>query len=331
MHRAISKIPGAPIDTSCKCAVRHFDMVMKPKLENETTKALTHGANILTMRDNSFIPPLQELLMKTDIFFFTGTGNSLWAARTLASELGNTEIIPMISLAGHPVKSRADAVGMIFPVHIWGLPQRVIHFINALAIEPSKYTFALAVNAGQVAATLLQTNKLLKSRGLFLSSGFDIVMPSNYIPWGGPGPEDKITGRMNDAREKIRNISAIIAKRERPPLEKGPLWQNILFTWCYKISFPHIPTLDKNFWVDDKCDGCKICKKICPCRNIEMKGGRPLWLNHCEQCLACIQWCPKEAIQYGKNTPRYTRYHHREVTLKDIISIAQKSSRNGNG
>jgi NAD-dependent dihydropyrimidine dehydrogenase PreA subunit len=265
--------------------------------------------------------------MKRDLYFYTGTGNSLWTARTLASELGNTEIIPMTGVAGKAVQSRADAIGMIFPVHIWGLPQRVIRFVNALAVDPSKYYFALAVNAGQVAATLLQMNRLMKSRGLSLSAGFDIVMPSNYIPWGGPGSEDKITARTNDAREKIKKIAPIIAKREQGPIEKGTLWQNILFTWCYKFSVSHIATLDKNFWVDDKCDACKICKKICPCRNIEMKGGRPQWSHHCEQCLACIQWCPKEAIQYGKKTPRYARYHHREVTLKDIVSIAQKASR----
>lgn len=328
----------------------HSDIFENPKSRNEMTKALTHRAKLLTMaiipaspgfaarlgektpaigRKRRFIIPLQELSMKTDLYFYTSTGNSLWTARTLASELGNTEIIPMVSIAGLPVQSGADAVGVIFPVHIWGLPQRVIDFVNALAIEPSKYTFALAVNAGQVAATLLQLNRLMTSRGLCLSAGFDIVMPSNYIPWGGPGPEDKITARMNDAREKIKRIAPIIAKREQGPVEKGPLWQNILFTWCYKFSLSHIETLDKNFWVDDKCNACKICKKICPCGNIEMKADKPLWLHHCEQCLACIQWCPKEAIQYGKNTPRYERYHHRDVQLADIVSIAQKASKKG--
>jgi MinD superfamily P-loop ATPase containing an inserted ferredoxin domain len=276
-----------------------------------------------------FHNPLGELIMKTALFFTTGTGNSLWAARTVADELGNAELIPMLWAAGNPVQSQADAVGIIFPVHIWGLPQQVITFVNALAIDTSKYYFALAVNAGQVAATLLQLKKIMKSRGLFLSSGFDIVMPSNYIPWGGPGPEDKRMRRISDAKEKIHKISSIVAKKERCPVEKGPLWQNFLFSWFYKFSFPYIPKMDKDFWVDDKCNSCTICKKICPCGNIDLKAGKPVWLHHCEQCLACIQWCPKEAIQYGKKTPRYERYHHPEVTLEDIISISQRASRSG--
>jgi ferredoxin len=270
----------------------------------------------------NFLILLRELIMKIDLFFYTGTGNSLWTARTVANELGNAELISMLWATGNPVQSQADAIGIIFPVHIWGLPKQVITFVNSLDIDTSRYYFALAVNAGQVAATLIQLKKLMKSKGLFLSSGFDIVMPSNYIPWSGPGPEAKWMRRISDAKEKINKISSVIAKKERQPVEKGPLWQNLLFSWCYKLSFPYIPAMDKYFWVDDKCNACGICKKICLCGNIDLKAGKPTWLHHCEQCLACIQWCPKEAIQYGKRTSRYERYHHPEVTLEDIISIS---------
>ncbi len=68
--------------------------------------------------------------MKTDIFFMTGTGNSLWTARTLAGKLGNAELDPMLWATVNPVQSRADAIGIIFPVHVWGLPQPVITFVN---------------------------------------------------------------------------------------------------------------------------------------------------------------------------------------------------------
>ncbi len=80
-----------------------------------------------------------------------------------------------------------------------------------------------------------------------------------------------------------------------------------------------IPKMDREFWVDEKCNGCAICEKACPVSNIVMAAEKPTWLHQCEQCLACIQWCPKEAIQYGKKTPNYERYHHPEITLKDIV------------
>jgi len=266
--------------------------------------------------------------MKTDLFFYTGTGNSLWTARSLAKELGDAEVIPITRCSGAPVASRAEAIGIIFPVHIWGLPRRVIAFADALAKDPARYHFAVAVNAGQVAATLLQLNKLMQARGLSLSSGFELAMPSNYIPWGGPGPEAGQIRRIEAAREKIGRIAAAVAAREKRLVEMGPLWQNIIFTGFNRLSFSRVPTMDKGFWVDEKCNACGVCKTICPCGNINLQADRPVWRHHCEQCLACIQWCPQEAIQFGKKTPRYKRYHHPEVTLQEMIAAATMPAKN---
>ncbi|MCL5808480.1 MAG: EFR1 family ferrodoxin, partial [Deltaproteobacteria bacterium] len=116
--------------------------------------------------------------MKTDLFYYTGTGNSLWTARALAQELGDADVIPLSRIPEGTVERRADRVGIVFPVHIWGVPHRVIAFLNALAKDPSRYYFAVAVNAGQVAATLLQLKKLMRAKGLSLSSGCESVRPS---------------------------------------------------------------------------------------------------------------------------------------------------------
>jgi ferredoxin len=262
--------------------------------------------------------------MKTDLFYYTGTGNSLWTARTLAKELGDAEVIPLARCSEPPVKSRADAVGIVFPVHIWGPPRRVLAFADALAPDPSRYHFAVALNAGQVAAALVQLKKRMDARGLPLGSGFEVAMPSNYIPWGGPGPEAKRLRLIAAAREKIGRIAAVVGARAKQPVEKGPLWQNVLFTGLNRLAFSHVPAMDKSFWVDSKCIACGICRDVCSCGNIEMREGKPVWLHRCEQCLACIQWCPQEAIQFGKRTPGYERYRHPEVTLPEMIATAQK-------
>ncbi|MCX5832801.1 MAG: EFR1 family ferrodoxin [Deltaproteobacteria bacterium] len=259
--------------------------------------------------------------MKTDLFYYTGTGNSLWTTRMLAKEMSGAEIVPISSTTGNPIVSGAEAIGIIFPVHIWGLPRRVIAFVDALEKKGSRYYFAVAVNAGQVAATLIQLSKRMQARGLSLSAGYELVMPSNYIPWGGPGPEEEQIRQIEGARSKISRIAAGCAAREKRPVEKGPLWQNILFTGLNRLSFSRVPTMDRSFWADERCNGCGICKAICPSGNSALPGDRPAWLHHCEQCLACIQWCPQEAIQFGKKTPRYKRYHHPEIILRDMLAV----------
>jgi len=256
--------------------------------------------------------------MKTHLFVYTGTGNSLWIARRLALELSEASL-EFMPYPSSDFRVEADRVGIIFPVHIWGLPVRVTQFINHLQLKPETYFFALAVNAGQVAGTLLQLQKLVSTRKLSLAAGYSIVLPSNYIPWGGPGPTQKQQRLFEEAQKKVKAITGPILRGEREKVDKGPLWQNILFSWIYKMSFRSVHKLDKNFWVDDKCNHCGICFQVCPAKNIERVNEMPVWLHRCEQCLACIQWCPQEAIQYGKKTIEYPRYHHPEVTLKDML------------
>ena len=246
----------------------------------------------------------------------------MWVARKLAAELKGTgiEFMPCPKKA---FKVRAEAVGIIFPVHIWGLPSRVIRFVKHLKVKPGTFLFAVAVNADQPAATLLQLQRLMATRKLLLSLGFSIALPSNYIPWGGPGPMDAQQKRFKEAQERVKTIAGPVLRRERKKVERGPLWQNILFSLFYKLSFRQVPQMDKKFWADDKCNSCGICSKVCPAANIEMIKGRPAWLHCCEQCLACLQWCPQEAIQYGEKTVRYQRYHHPEIILKDMLKQAR--------
>lgn len=265
--------------------------------------------------------------MGTSLFYYTGTGNSLWVARQLAANLKDTELVSLNAAKTPSAKMDSERVGIVFPVHMWGLPHRVRDFALGMAAEQDKYYFAVALNGGQVAATLVQLKKLMRARGLTLAAGFEILSPSNYIPWGGAAPAEEQKRMFGEAVKKIERIAQVVGRKESVPVEKGPLWQNIaLSSLLYKLSYPQVPKMDKKFWVDGKCNSCAVCEKICPANNIVMTAGKPVWQNRCEQCLACIQWCPKEAIQYGKKTPGYRRYHHPEVKLADMLSAAPKKS-----
>ena len=75
----------------------------------------------------------------------------------------------------------------------------------------------------------------------------------------------------------------------------------------------HFPLGDVHEWDDpfhatDKCTGCRLCSEICPVGNIRIVKERPVWQHHCEHCVACIQWCPVEAIEYGQKTIGRRRY-----------------------
>ena len=70
----------------------------------------------------------------------------------------------------------------------------------------------------------------------------------------------------------------------------------------------------------NRCTNCGLCAKICPVNNIKIDKQRPVWLHHCEQCLKCLQWCPGEAIQYGRKTVNWKRYRNPSINMMDICS-----------
>ena len=89
----------------------------------------------------------------------------------------------------------------------------------------------------------------------------------------------------------------------------------------------HVATKVKNYFhSDSKCTGCGICEEVCPSQKIIMKNNKPLWQRNveCYNCYACLNFCPKEAIQiYSKiwmksYTPERGRYPHPYATVKDI-------------
>jgi hypothetical protein len=71
------------------------------------------------------------------IFYYTGTGNSLRTSRFLAAELGNTTLCPMSSMNGSALVD-AEAIGLIFPVHMWGVPSLVLNFLKRIQLDTGK-------------------------------------------------------------------------------------------------------------------------------------------------------------------------------------------------
>lgn len=259
--------------------------------------------------------------MHTHLFYYTGTGNSLWVARQLAAQLdGEVSLVPLRAGSRLP-DSSGERRGLIFPVHIWGLPRRVVEFVGQFAGTPDSYHFAVAVNAGQVAASLLQLRKMLQQHGVQLKAGFSLRMPSNYILWNGAQPIMKQQALFEKAEQKIERIASIVRELISAPIEKGPWWQNSVLSFAYYFASSRVAAMDRDFWSEETCNSCGLCARVCPADNIRIQSGRPEWQHRCEQCLACIQWCPQQAIQFEKKTTGKTRYHHPAVTAAEMSAV----------
>ena len=62
------------------------------------------------------------------------------------------------------------------------------------------------------------------------------------------------------------------------------------------------------FRATDACIGCGKCVELCPLNNIRLENGKPIWGKNYTHCMACICYCHKEAIEYGKKSKGKPRY-----------------------
>lgn len=255
--------------------------------------------------------------MATTIYYFSGTGNSLKLAKDLNYELKDSKIV-QISKKNIPVTNdvQSDKIGFVFPVYFSGIPMMVKDFIEKLHINKNTYVFAVATFGGMTGISLKQIEKILNKKAVNLSAGFGIKMPGNYQVMYPPFSEEQQTKLFKREREQINEITDAI-KNNRIVKQKGNVIMDSINGLLNANFKPQ--NKDKNFWTDEKCNGCGMCAKICPANNIVMTEGKPKWQHQCESCVACMQWCPQTSIQYKKNTIKRGRYHHPDIKVSELI------------
>lgn len=245
------------------------------------------------------------------IYYFTGTGNSLQIAEDIAEKIDNTKVAKIAEYNGQ--KLECDTLGIVFPVYNWGIPLIVGHFLDNLKVSPDTYIYAAANFNCVPGKTLDQCNQKLEAKNLSLSAGFLIPMPGNYIPMYGAINDKRQRKLFQKEKNKVEYIAANVSCRKKLKIEKSHLIFDRLFSKAMYKEVYNFPKADVNFIVSDDCISCGKCAKMCLVNNIEMKDGKPVWQHHCEMCMACIQYCPKCAIEYGDKTKGKTRYQNPNV------------------
>jgi ferredoxin len=260
--------------------------------------------------------------MNTTLYVFTGTGNSLAAAECLAKYLGDTviESIPIRMKKFGPVLPETQRVGFIFPVNYRGVPPLVSEFIPLISLSHVPYIFAVATSGGIGRYAIHHLDNLLKKNGSSLHAGWLVPMVDNYIPYGGAPDEVKQKDILREADGKIREIAKLIesGRVEKPGF---PLLSMVLHHLLYPRFIRSLPDIDKRFHVDESCNTCGTCSRVCPTDNIRIEHDIPVWQHHCVFCLACINLCPKEAIQLENKCRGRRRYHHPDISLKRLIQV----------
>ena len=264
--------------------------------------------------------------MSTELYYFSGTGNSLVVARDIAEKTdGRLISIPAV-IDEENVKIDADVLGIVSPAYYMRMPRIVEAFIDKLTGLQTKYIFAIVTVGGVAGGILDRFSEAISLRGGSLAAGFVVRMPANYIHDADALPRFLQKRMFRNWEKRADKIAGYVLNRESGRMDKFNPLMTLLFSKSIDRRYLRgelSPDIDQNFWADGKCNGCGICSRVCSVRNIEMVDGRPVWQHHCEKCLACIQWCPAVAIQFKDVTLKRKRYHHPDVKLSDMLKRSE--------
>ncbi len=260
--------------------------------------------------------------MSTELYYFTGTGNSLVVARDISKKINGILISIPAVMYKESIKIDAEVLGIVSPTYYMRMPRIVERFIDKLTTLRSKYIFAIVTVGGISGGILHRLSDTIDRRGGSLAAGFVVRMPANYIHDADALPPFLQKRMFRNWEKKVDQIGDYILNDKKGRMEKSNPLMTLLFSKSIDKKYlggDLDPDIDRHFWPDDKCNGCSICARVCPVINIEMVDDRPVWQHHCEKCLACIQWCPKEAIQFKEVTLKRKRYHHPDVKLTEML------------
>lgn len=267
--------------------------------------------------------------MKTIVYYFSGTGNSLAAAKMISQHLGETEIVPIASLRNTPgeILPEAERVGIVCPVYDSGLPRIVAEFAARLDLSQVGYTFAIVTMGALGVAALHQLNGIFKERkNKTLDAAFAVKMPGNFPPIGIPPTGSKKDAILDAADARIAEMAGKIQDAKHVPPGFAPI-SGVVKCITYGSFFRNVHEGDRSFSLSENCTGCGTCAKACPVGNITIVDDRPVWQHHCELCCACLHFCPVEAIDLNmvQGTKGRGRYRHPDLRMADMV--LQRGSR----
>lgn len=244
------------------------------------------------------------------ILYFSGTGNSRYAAERIAGALGDT----LISLndrirAGDtsPLAVTGPLV-LVTPTYAWRIPRIVREHLEQTEIPPGTPVWFVMTCGSEIGNAAAYNRALCREKQLVCMGTAQLVMPENYIAMFQAPQAAEARQIVAKAEPDIHRAAAAIGEGRAFAPVRSSLYDRFMSGPVNPVFYSFFVRASA-FTAGDACTGCGLCAVRCPTGNITLANGKPVWGHDCTHCMACICRCPAEAIEYGTKSLGKPRYH----------------------
>ena len=243
------------------------------------------------------------------VLYFTGTGNSKYAAKVIAGETGDSviDLFERLKSEDHSELKSEKPWVLVVPTYAYKIPPLVEEWLIQTPLEGNESMYFVMTCGSGIGGAGAYNKQLCEVIGKKYMGTAKILMPENYIAmFKAPDYNQavKIVENAVPAMKAVANTiltgGFLLSKSEGKLAKIGSAIVNKTFFGAF--------VKDNKFRVSDACNGCGKCERSCVKRNIVMIDKKPVWRGDCTHCMACICGCPKKAIDFGKSTVKKVRY-----------------------
>ena len=246
------------------------------------------------------------------VVYFSGTGNSEYCAKYIAKLIDDDTVNSAAFISKKETAQLDSQKPWVFvtPTYAWQVPRAFKSFLLQSVLTGNKNAYFVMTCGDSIGGAASGILALCKEKGLHFKGVAGVIMPENYITMF-KAPEKEEAERIVDAAAPVIEELAQRIKEGRAFEKKGYGILSFIQSDMSNPMFYKAFIKSKGFYSTDECIGCGICASKCVMGNIRMENDRPVWGDNCTQCMACLAYCPKEAVEYGKSTKGKTRYRCR--------------------